>query len=303
LGIVETAETDRSSLHSVLDGATEQLQSQQADVKSCKEQVQVHAETEKEACKVLAEADEQVRDFDDVQLSKAKDLEQCNSIYKDNFENLKLATNPLNPKEQKACIATLMAFVKKLGADTSLRTAIPEVLKKVPAERGTFDGLVVDQADALFKDHMTKLQTALDNGNAMKAGKIEMQAQAQKGLGSAKVDHNASKEKLQKACDTLISRQSETKDAQKALDSKVQDCNLASEQLSENQKQFQKATDLFSMFTFLLERDVLPQVVPEVPVEKEVPTTEEEAAAPTMMEEAAAVAVVEDSVMQVAITA
>jgi len=299
---VETAEREHSSLVSAFDVSNQQLQSQQSEVKSCKEQENVHAEAEKEAEKVAREADKEVFDFDSVQLSKAKDLEECNSIYKDNFEVLKSATEPLSAKDQKTHISALMALVKKLGADVSLRTAIPVTFKKVPAERGTFDGVVVDQVDALLKDHAATLKTALDNGDTVKAEKIEMQTQAQKALDSAKETHRASKEATKTACEMLVSRQSEVKSAQTAVCSKKQELATATDQHAHNKTHLEQATDLFSAFTYLLERDVVPDPVPEVSAEKveEVVTAAIEEQ-PTMMEDVAVA--VEPTAMQMAIAA
>lgn len=182
-------------------------------------------------------------------------------------------------------MSKLMAMVKKLGADSSLQTALPVVLKKAPAERGAFDGVVVDQVDGKLKDHMATLKTALDNGEMVKAEKIEMQAQAQKALEDAKETHKEKQEALQSATSMLISRQLEAKNAKTALNSKLQELSKASAQHTENQKRFEKATELLSTFTFLLERDVVPEPVPEVVEEKSVPTTTEKA---TMIEEAPA---------------
>merc|ERR1712224_418473 len=127
------------------------------------------------------------------------------------------------------------------------------------------------------------LKTALDNGETVKAEKIEAQAQAQKALDSAKENHKVSKEALQSATSELISRQLEVKNAKTALNSKSQELTMTSAQHAENQERFEKATNLLSMFTFLLDRDVVPEPVPEVTSEKA-----EEESVPTMMEEEAA---------------
>lgn len=292
---LDAADTERSSLASALDVANEQLSNQRSEVMNCKEQTQTHTEAEKEAQRVKDEADKEVCNFDASQLSKAKDLEECNSIYKDTFQMLKLATEPLNAKDQKTSISTLVSFVKKLGADTSLQTVIPHVFKKSTEERGTFDNVALDQVDELLQKQMTNLKTALDNGDSLKAEKVEAQGQAQQALDSAKANLVESKQVLQSACDMMISKQSEMKSAQTALDLKVQEIGKLSEEHAQHQKEFEKATDRLLTYTFLLERDVVPEPVPEVTAEKveEVGTMDvEESSAP-----------LESTVAQVGITA
>jgi len=296
---LDTADTERSSLASALDVADEQLKSQRSEVNSCKEQSETHAEAEKEAHRIKVEADKEVSNFDASQNLKAQDLDQCNSIYKGTFEMLKLATEPLSAKDQKTSISTLAAFVKKLGADSSLQTVIPHVFKKSTAERGDFDNVAVDQVDELLQNYMSTLKTALDSGDSLKAEKIEAQAQAQQALDSAKATLEASKQALQSACDTLISKQSDLKSAQTALDSKVQELGKFAKEHAQHQKQFDKATERLLTYTFLLERDVVPEPVPEVTAEKveDVSMTE----APVAVEENSAP--LDTTVVQVGITA
>jgi len=118
-------------------------------------------------------------------------------------------------------------------------------------------------------------------------------------IPSTKATLEASKQALQSACDTLISKQSELKSAQTALDSKVQELGKFAKEHAQHQKQFDKATERLLTYTFLLERDVVPEPVPEVTAEKveDVSMTE----APVAVEENSAP--LDTTVVQVGITA
>jgi len=226
--------------------------------------VQKHTEEENAALQASQAAAKEVSEFEDVQLRKAKKLEEYNAIYKENFEALLSPTEALSAKDQKVHLSKLDAVLKELSADKSLITAFPAVAKKMPSERGAFDSCAMESVNTLLKTNTDSLQSDLDNGDNLKAQKIDAVKQAEATLDTAKENLKASKESMKAATEDLMSRTTETKAALKALTSKITEDEKAAKQLNEQQKGLQKVQSLVSMFEFLLERDVPAQETSKV---------------------------------------
>merc|ERR1719161_2788350 len=142
---VDNTNAERSTAASARDEANDRLKEQQVVVANCSSQVQQHADMETAAQRDLEAAEKEVRDFEDVQKGKAKKLEERRSIYKDNFEAVRSPDAPLSAKDQKMHLGKLTPVLKQLSADTSLLTVIQSVIKRMPAERGSFDSMALEQ--------------------------------------------------------------------------------------------------------------------------------------------------------------
>jgi len=280
---VDSTSAERSSAATVRDEANDRLKEQQAVVTNLKEQEQQQGEAEKAAQQVLEHAEKEVREFEDVQAEKAKKLAEHTATYKDNFEAVQSPSEALTAKDQKMHLSKLTAVMKELSADASLVTAMQAAIKKMPAERGTFDSVAVEQVGMLLKKNMDALQSDLDSSDIVKAQKIEAQAQAQTALDSAKESHKESKENFKAATETLMARQTETKAALKTLVSKVSEADNAAKHHVDQQKGLDRVQNLVLMFDFLVDRDVMPEPEPKTEIE-------ENSKVESMMEEAPAVA-------------
>jgi hypothetical protein len=76
---------------------------------------------------------------------------------KESLEVLKAGTWA-SAREYKKHTGILSALFKKLGADASLISAMPSALEKKPADRGTFDGMVVGQLEEILATHVVAKQ-------------------------------------------------------------------------------------------------------------------------------------------------
>jgi hypothetical protein len=284
---VDSTGAERTTAASARDEANDKLKEQQAELTSRKEQDQQCADAEKAAKQLLEAAEKEVRDFEDVKLAKIKTLEEREAIYKKNFEALKSPEAPLSAADQKIHLSPLSSLCRELKADTSLVVAMQAGLKKMPADRGDFDGMAIENVGTLLKENIASLQSDLDNSDSIKAQKNEAQAQAQAAYESAKENHAASTDAVRSASEIFMTKHSESKLALKNMVSKGLEADNAIKFHAEQQKGFDKASKLVSMFTFLVERDVMPEPEPQSLVEEKV-----------MMEESPAVA--EPQAMQVA---
>merc|ERR1719272_2888891 len=67
-----------------------------------------------------------------------------------------------NPKELKKHISAISALFNRLGAEEALVKALPQVLVRKPAERGSFDEIALQQLDSNFEKHLRGLQSKID---------------------------------------------------------------------------------------------------------------------------------------------
>lgn len=77
-------------------------------------------------------------------------------------------------------------LLKKLGAESSLLSAIAPALKKSPTERGQFDVMAIEGIEAVFTNHLATLQEQIDKADVLKGEKVAAQALAQEALDTAK---------------------------------------------------------------------------------------------------------------------
>jgi hypothetical protein len=263
---LDSINVERSAAASVRDAAQLRVKEQEAAVTSAKDQVKQAAGAENEAQQHLVKATKEVSEFEDIQAAKGKKLEECNALQKDNYEPIISATEVISAKDSKTHLAKLTPFLKEVGADTSLITAFQAVVKKVPAERGSFDTFAIEQVGEHLKKKIDGLQADLDNGDSLKAEKVEAQTQAQSALETAKENHKNCKDTLKAATESLMSLTEESRAALKTQVMKNSEADNSARQHGEQQKAFEKVQNLVSMFEFLVEKDVVKEPEPETKV-------------------------------------
>jgi hypothetical protein len=107
-------------------------------------------------------------------------------------------------REHKKHVGVLVALFKKLNADASLISALPSALEKKPADRGTFDGMVVAQLEEILAKHITSVQ---DEG----ARATTALHHASSGADAAIALAEAAREKHRKSSDIAAQAQAEWK--------------------------------------------------------------------------------------------
>merc|ERR1712241_328348 len=116
-------------------------------------------------------------------------------------------------------LKTIADVGKSLGLEAQLLQSAELVLRKLPTERGSFDGMVTQQLDEQFGKAIAKLTDQLTNGEAGKAeraGKVEV---CNKQLEDAVQHGEVCQEQLKAAKQAL----QEAKAAKKAAENSVKD--------------------------------------------------------------------------------
>merc|ERR1712188_175987 len=98
-------------------------------------------------------------------------------------------------------------MLKKLGAESSLLSALAPAIKKLPADRGPFDVMALEGIEAVFTRRLEALQEQIDKADVLKAEKVAAQEAAQAALDVAKGKETASEQVLKKAEETHNSLQ------------------------------------------------------------------------------------------------
>lgn len=113
-------------------------------------------------------------------------------------------------REHKKHLGVLVSLFKKLGADSSLISALPSALEKKPAERGTFDGMVVGQLDEIIAKHVTAVQ---EEASRAAAGVHHASSGADAAIALAE----AAREKHRKSSEVAAQAQAEWKGVESNL--------------------------------------------------------------------------------------
>jgi len=191
--------------------ATSKAEATQAAKTAVTESISAH-----KACKeglASSEAEQKAGDADFEAAAEKK--AQLESAVAGIYTPLKEGTIEAGQVSKKA--GMFVSLGKKLGLDASLLTSLPNVLTKSPGDRGGFDTVVLEQAEAEISKCRDALVNTLDNGEPAKkerAAKVEVAvaklaeaAEAERtckaSLEAAKVDQKES-EAAQKAATKAV---------------------------------------------------------------------------------------------------
>jgi chromosome segregation ATPase len=71
-----------------------------------------------------------------------------------------------NPKELKKHIMAASVFFEGLGAEEALVKTLPQLLRSKPSERGSFDGIALQQLDSYMDSHLSSLTSKIETAHA-----------------------------------------------------------------------------------------------------------------------------------------
>eukprot|EP00438_Fugacium_kawagutii_P024932 Skav213189 [mRNA] locus=scaffold2826:64326:75722:+ [translate_table: standard] len=136
-------------------------------------------------------------------------------------------------KEEKSVIEQALAEEFRLlrdgevegdDAKASLMTALPTSILKKPADRGSFDAMVVAQLQEGLQKRLAQLTETIQNGEPAAAARLAAVDQAKKDLETAKLKQQDSDKKRQEVADLYLAAKQLQKDCQgtkKGADAKV----------------------------------------------------------------------------------
>lgn len=97
----------------------------------------------------------------------------------------------LPPAEIKKLYAALTPRLETLSLDESLKKALLEVFTKVPADRGTFGQMVLEQLDKAFADRLAAVEATINEAAPAASARADAVAAAQGALEGMKEPHHA----------------------------------------------------------------------------------------------------------------
>jgi len=254
-----------------LEESAKRVESQEEEVAKRQEVVRVDSEAVKAAQDVLDAATQEVVDFDANLQKTINQKEQYSSVYNECFVHLKVSESTPQ-KEAQPLLKKMETLLKKLGAESSLLSAIAPALKKTPAERGPFDVMAIEGIEAVFTKHLAAVQEQIDKADVSKGEKVAAQGAAQEALDAAKAKEAES--------DLALKQAQEAKDG---LETKHQemynnmDCNSSMEAITEHgvtEEGLLKVRQALDTFTDLFERKAVSPSTADVAMEEAEATTE-----------------------------
>lgn len=175
-------------------------------------------------------------------------------------------------EDVKASVGTAAKVCKEFSMETELLTMFKSTLGKAPASWGTFDSIVLKQAEDFLTKVGASLTEELTKGTTAKAEREAKVTAAQAALTTAGEKEVAAKEALTAA----VAAQKEAEESEKAAVKTLKEATSGLKELQHNLETAQKyAQDLkegaVCMFQELVDRPAVPPPAPEEELAAEAP--------------------------------
>jgi len=166
------------------------------------------------------------------------------------------------PKEMKQHITEVCALFESLGAEEALVKTLPQILRRKPEERGSFDDMALQQLDLYLNSHLSSLSSNIEAADATVAEHETAVTAWEATVEVAENKKTASDEALQAAQTQQEHLQEALTGARKVLKEhtailKSQNSDLATEQFG-----LHSVEDVLGALEFLNEY-IVPALVPE----------------------------------------
>mmetsp|Transcript_114627 Transcript_114627/g.319192 ORF Transcript_114627/g.319192 Transcript_114627/m.319192 type:complete len:354 (-) Transcript_114627:126-1187(-) len=203
------AEVKKQGLEGKVADAKAALEAEDASVATKESEMNEATKAAEAAKAALAEAQEKQKQGDAKMMEATKEKEGLEQALDKDFMVLKKEEGFQVPQAEKS-VQALTPIAKRLSLDQSLRVAMPAVAAKLPAERGTFDHLVLDQLEKALTSKVQELREQLE------AGKPAMEERAS-AVQAAQSSSNAAEERQQAASAALAAAREQRGQAATAL--------------------------------------------------------------------------------------
>jgi len=228
------------------------IDNQEEEVKKCKGVVHEDSEALKAADEASQCASKEVANFDENLKETIAQRDHCSSIYNENFVTLK--TGGLEAKDVARLMKEVQPMLKKLSTESSLLSAIAPAFKKSPAERGPFDNMAIEGAEAVFTKHLGELQEQIDKADVIKAEKLSTETTSQDALKAATEKATASEDMLKAAEEELASLEAKHIDLLAACNAASDASNASEAVVAGKEGRLVEVQLALRTFTDLLER-------------------------------------------------
>lgn len=207
-------------------------------------------------------ASKEVAEFDENLKVTVAEKEHCSGVYNECF--IPLRTGGLDAKEVTRLLKEVQPMLKKICTESSLLHAIAPACKKTSEERGPFDVMAIEGAEAVFTKRLGELQEQVDKADVTKAEKVNDETNAQDTLKAATEKRAASEETFKAAKEALASLEAKHLDFLAEMN-KTAEVSAASEGvLATKEARLIEVQSALSAFEELLAREtVKPDAVAE----------------------------------------
>lgn len=179
--------------------------------------------------------------------------------------------------DPKQSIATMIKLGKEFKFDASLLTSLPSALSKAPDARGTFDAMVITQAEEDLQKQISDLSDTLALGEPKKAEREAKVQAAAAMLAAASEKEQSNKAVLKEAQDVKKEAEVVQKAAAKAVHAFAPDMKQVAKGLEAAKSSLKELKEgALAAFKELVERSAIEPAAPE----EEAPVAEEPSAVP-----------------------
>jgi len=166
-GIFEKATMDQKEKMDAKDAADAELKAQKDVVRTSMEAQSKAAEVVEECNEEFSAACKQREDAKAKKETVVKTRENDVSL-QETLKGLKEGIYE-NPKELKKHITAIGALFEGLGAEEALLKTLPQILRRQPSERGSFDEMALQQLDTYLDNHLSSLNSQIEAADAIVA--------------------------------------------------------------------------------------------------------------------------------------
>lgn len=156
---VKAADGTLATLRAACEAAANDLCAKLEAVKAAEDKVASAEATAAEAASGKEAAEGAMQLAQEAQTSRESESKSFDAAVKENFAALLDGTWEL-PEQAQQHMETLVPYTAQLQLDESLRSALPAACVKPIASRGSFDCLVLEQAQKAFTDKAAELRAA-----------------------------------------------------------------------------------------------------------------------------------------------
>eukprot|EP00930_Biecheleria_cincta_P038137 TRINITY_DN261_c1_g2_i1.p1 TRINITY_DN261_c1_g2~~TRINITY_DN261_c1_g2_i1.p1 ORF type:complete len:550 (+),score=230.22 TRINITY_DN261_c1_g2_i1:71-1720(+) len=190
----------------------------------------------------LAGAKEELKACEAAQASAQGDKDALQAAVMGDFEKLKSGSAEGTAPEQ--LYSNLEPLMLKLDLDTSLRSAMKPALLKTPAQRGFFDGKVVEELEKTFAAKVEELTNVVADGQSTIAVRAAVVSAAEDKVAQAEAVQKAASDTLASARDAQKAAQADLKASKAILSDFKPEYKKATESCNQQQDQLQTYMDV-----------------------------------------------------------
>lgn len=188
------------------------------------------------AAKQALSAAQEAQRSGDAALVEVAELRKALEIaLQQHFEPLK--TGNWQTGQSKLHIDVIIPIMKRIMLDESLATALPSSCTKLPAERGAFDKMVLEQLESSMQAKIIVLAQEHDEAGPASAERAAAVAAAERDFSAAKEQQQGAAAKLAAANDALRNQQAVVEHATAAVEASKPEYLLATKVRDERQSE------------------------------------------------------------------